>query len=51
MMGHLTVERYLRNLSARYRQNTKKETGVMLDKYYSVNRLNQKPAIKAIYRI
>ena len=48
LMGHLTMELYLRNLSTRYRQSNKKDKGIMLDEYCSTSGHSRKHAIKSI---
>lgn len=42
------MELYLRNLSTRYRQSSKKEKGIMLDEYCSTSGHSRKHAIKSI---
>lgn len=47
-MGSLTMELYLKSLSTRYRQSSKKEKGIMLDEYCSTSGHSRKHAIKTI---
>ena len=49
-MGQLTMELYLKNLSTRYRQASKKEKGKMLDEYCATSGHDRKYAIKVINR-
>ena len=45
-MGRLTMELYLKQLSTRYKQASKKEKGKMLDEYCSTSGHSRKHAIK-----
>jgi len=47
-MGRLTMALYLKKLSTRYKQATKKEKGIMLDEYCSTSGHSRKHAIKTI---
>ena len=47
-MGRLTMELYLKQLSTRYKQASKKEKGKMLDEYCSTSGHSRKHAIKTI---
>ena len=48
LMGQLTMELYLKNLSLRYRHASKKEKGKMLDEYCATSGHSRKHAIKVI---
>ena len=47
-MGRLSMELYIKQLSTRYRQATKKEKGLMLDEFCSTSGYSRKHAIKMI---
>lgn len=48
LMGKVTMDLYLHNLSVRYRQASKKEKGVMLDEYCATSGHTRKHAIKLL---
>jgi len=47
-MGRLTMDLYIKQLSTRYRQASKKEKGLMLDEYCATSHHTRKHAIKTI---
>lgn len=51
LMGRITMELYLRNLSKRYKKASKKEKGLMLDEYCATSGHSRKHAIKTINKV
>ena len=47
-MGRLTMDLYIKQLSTRYRQASKKDKGIMLDEYCSTSKYSRKHAIKTL---
>ena len=47
-MGRLTMDLYIKQLSTRYRQASKKDKSIMLNEYCATSKLSRKHAIKTL---